>query len=274
MYPFLHLFGRYIATYYVCAATAGIVGFLLAAFTLRKKLPGAGRWILPLITVVSAIIGARLLNVLINPKGYGEGFRAWSLQYKNLSLMGGLATGILAILTFCLLARKDPRGILDAFVLPAASGIVILKIGCFLNGCCGGKSTKVPWGVEFPGNKNTTPVFDPLHIIVPSKNIVHPTQVYEIIGALIALVLALVLSRLMKKPGVSAAAFSGAFAVARWIVLPFRALSYPKYVIHILYPILYGSVALLCLAFVLWSARRRHVDTTEVGISSRKLDCQ
>ncbi|MBO4473508.1 MAG: prolipoprotein diacylglyceryl transferase, partial [Clostridiales bacterium] len=164
--------------------------------------------------------------------------------------------------------------VLDAFVMPAACGIVILKIGCFLNGCCGGKSTKMPWGVEFSGGKQSYGPGDLAKMFSASKNLVHPTQVYEIIGALIALVLALVLSRLMKKPGVSAAAFSGAFAVARWIVLPFRALSYPKYVIHILYPILYGSVALLCLAFVLWSARRRHVDTTEVGISSRKLDCQ
>ena len=36
MYPFIHLFGKTIASYYVCAALAGIVGFLLAAHMLGR----------------------------------------------------------------------------------------------------------------------------------------------------------------------------------------------------------------------------------------------
>ena len=283
MYPFLHIFGINISTYYVCAALAGIVGFLLAAHALSRPartlagaprvgaggsaaapegtdfrpepepvVPGAWRWFLPLIAEVLAVIGARLFNVLINPSNYGEDFHAWTFMYSRLSLIGGLALGLVGILAYCLIAKKDPRPVFDAFVLSAGCGIVILKIGCFLNGCCYGKSTKLPWGMEFPSNKSAYASIDPLGIFSSGKHIVHPTQLYEILGALIALGLALLLKKHLGAGG-SAAVFAAAFSIARWIVLPYRVLGYPKYVITTLYPILYGGTALLCIGYAVWS---------------------
>ena len=273
MYPFLHIFGINISTYYVCAALAGIVGFLLAAHALSRPVralagapdvgaygsssqepvvPGAWRWFLPLIAEVLAVIGARLFNVLINPSNYGENFHAWTLTYSHLSLIGGLALGLIGILAYCLIAKKDPRPVFDAFVLPAGCGIVILKIGCFLNGCCYGKITKLPWGMEFPSNESAYASIDPLGIFSSGKHIVHPTQLYEILGALIALGLALLLKKHLGAGG-SAAVFAAAFSIARWIVLPYRVLGYPKYVITTLYPILYGGTALLCIGYSVWS---------------------
>ena len=37
------------------------------------------------------------------------------------------------------------------------------RLGCFLNGCCGGKECHLPWAVHFPGHEEAT----------------HPTQLYE-----------------------------------------------------------------------------------------------
>ncbi len=279
MYPFLHIFGINISTYYVCAALAGIVGFLLAAHALSRPVRsaagaapvasgvnapegtdfrpepvvnGAWRWFLPLIAEVLAVIGARLFNVLINPSNYNENFHAWTLTYSHLSLIGGLALGLAGILIYCLIAGKDPRPVFDAFVLPAGCGIVILKIGCFLNGCCFGKSTKLPWGMEFPSNESAYASIDPLGIFSSGKHIVHPTQLYEILGALIALGLALLLKKHLGAGG-SAAIFAAAFSIARWIVLPYRVLGYPEYVINTLYPILYGGTALLGIGYAVWS---------------------
>jgi len=43
--------------------------------------------------------------------------------------------------------------------------LAIARVGCFLNGCCGGKPSGLPWAVTFPGS--VTPV--------------HPVQIYELI---------------------------------------------------------------------------------------------
>lgn len=302
MYPFLHLFGHVAASYYVCAAMAGILGFLLAACTLRKKVPAIWCVALPLLSVVFAIVGARLLNVLINPKGYGEGFRPWTMSYKNLSLMGGLALGLLAIVIFCRIGKLRTLEVLDAFVLPSACGIVILKVGCFLNGCCGGKDTKMPWGIDF--SRGEKQYLDPFHMIPAAKHIVHPTQLYEILCAVLALVLAMVAGHLLREkrwirtgggaseeslnesggtalddppvqavrviPGVQAATFASAFAIGRWIVLPYRALAYPKHVITTLYPIFYGTIALLGLGFVIGQILRTRRMHAEKGSESEE----
>lgn len=256
MYPFLHIFGTSISTYYICAALAGVMGFLLAARALEKSdtaiSSGVWKWILPLVAEVLAVIGARLFNVLINPSNYGKDFHAWTFTYSHLSLIGGLALGLLGILICCLITRQDPRPVFDCFVLPAGCGIMILKLGCFLNGCCFGKSTKLPWGMEFSTNTSSYASIDPLGILSSAKSIVHPTQLYEILGALIALGLALILKKHLGAGG-SAAVFAAAFSIARWIVLPYRVLGYPKYVIHTLYPILYGGTALFCIGYAVWS---------------------
>ena len=279
MYPFIHLFGKTIASYYVCAALAGIVGFLLAAHMLgrlnkkeNKDLPSGGRspclwcFLLPAAMEVLAVIGARLLNVVLNPDVYKKGFSVFSISYRQLSLMGGLILGLLGILLFCAIWKKDPRKILDAFTIPCATGIVILKIGCFLNGCCAGKKTDLPWGMVFPGNDAQMKAQDILRLFYSGPVKVHPTQLYEILGALIALTLALLLQK-KAGPGGMAAVFAGTFSIARWIVLPYRVLSYPKYIIHIVYPILYGMITLLCLGYAVWStgAFRKEKNTPAVA---------
>jgi phosphatidylglycerol---prolipoprotein diacylglyceryl transferase len=50
-----------------------------------------------------------------------------------------------------------------------ALGLFFGRMGCFLNGCCYGRECSLPWAVRFPGLGN-----------VP----VHPTQLYEALGAL------------------------------------------------------------------------------------------
>jgi len=60
--------------------------------------------------------------------------------------------------------------IVDAAALPAALTVAIGRWGCFLNGCCSGVETTLPWGVRFPSD-----VFGFLR---------HPTQLYYSFGAL------------------------------------------------------------------------------------------
>ena len=252
VYPYIRIASVSIATYYIMAGLAALAGYAISEVTLRPILSRWERRLLPLIGEVLAVIGARLLNAILNPKAYTNGFHVWTLEYRQLSLMGGLVLGLLGILVFCLIRKKHPGKILDAFVLPCACGIVILKIGCFLNGCCAGKRTKLSWGIEFPANESMYRAADPLKLFTSGPHLVHPTQLYEILGAVIALVFALILKRWLGAGG-AAAVFGGVFSLARWIILPYRLLSYPKYILNTVYPLFYASIAVICFGYALWS---------------------
>jgi phosphatidylglycerol:prolipoprotein diacylglycerol transferase len=59
----------------------------------------------------------------------------------------------------------------DSAAIPAAFTVALGRWGCFLNGCCAGTETTMPWGVVFPGD--------------PSGALRHPTQLYYAFGALL-----------------------------------------------------------------------------------------
>ncbi len=128
--------------------------------------------------------------------------------------MGGLIAGTAVILLYCLAAKKHPGIILDAFAVPASAGIVILKFGCFFNGCCFGKPTDGPLGMIFPANELRYKYLESLPLITPASPRVHPTQLYEICGALLAIALAVLLEKRLRMPaGSRACLFSAGLAV-------------------------------------------------------------
>ena len=63
----------------------------------------------------------------------------------------------------------------DAASLPAAATLAVGRVGCFLNGCCYGTVSHLPWAVHFPGD--------------PQGLFRHPTQLYYSLGALVILIL-------------------------------------------------------------------------------------
>src|SRR5262249_22627471 len=120
---------------------------------------------------------------------------------------------------FALVARwrKIPvlaTGDLVCPVLPFSLGLI--RIGCFLQGCCYGAPASVPWAVTFTrlDGKVPTPLLDrPLH----------PTQLYESAFLLsLALVLALVQRRNPFRPGVLATLSIFAYCVYRLVADQFR----------------------------------------------------
>ena len=90
----------------------------------------------------------------------------------GLSFHGGLLGGILATLLYGRLHKLSFWVMADLLSPGLALGYALARIGCFLNGCCYGEPTKLPWGVVFPGI--TT---DPCH----------PTQLYSSLGSLLIL---------------------------------------------------------------------------------------
>lgn len=95
-------------------------------------------------------------------------FAALKFWQGGLTFYGGF---LAAIVTSVWVSRKKRMGILrvaDLIAPYTALGLAFGRIGCFLNGCCYGSPTDLPWGVHFPHRSGP----------------VHPTQLYETLGAL------------------------------------------------------------------------------------------
>lgn len=253
MYPIINILGQTFQSYYVCAALAAVVGLLLSYIMLRRLIPLGDALLLPLIIMIAALIGARMLNYMINPNAYQADFTVWTLSYRKLSLMGGLILGVIVILLYCMLARRKVLVILDAFVVPAASGIILLKLGCFLNGCCFGVPTDSAFGMVFPANAPVYEFVNSLPLLKSKSSYVHPTQLYEMIGTFIAVAIAYILTKKFKwKEGSVSALFAILFASVRWLILPFRDLPYPEEIVTAVYPGLYtGMITIGMIQFLI-----------------------
>lgn len=267
MYPYIELFGHTLQSYYVCAALAGVAGTVLSAIYLLKIRQGIWSALLPVFVSVSALIGARLLNFITNPRAFSGTFPVWTPSYRKLSLMGGLIAGAAAILIYCILRKEKAAKIADAFSIPAAAGIILLKLGCFLNGCCHGKPTDGPFGMVFPANASKYSFINSLNVVSAKSPVVHPTQLYEIAGAVFAITAAVVLTHTLKmKEGSRAAIFAGLFSAARWIILPLRELPYERQIVTAFYPCLYAAVVCFSGLFLLkyGSARKKRDSSRSV----------
>jgi phosphatidylglycerol---prolipoprotein diacylglyceryl transferase len=80
-------------------------------------------------------------------------------------------------------ARKHRLGMWRMADLAApwiAFGLALTRIGCFLNGCCYGKVSSVPWAVQFPDDSAIHQTQVDAGLIAPHAHtlLIHPTQLY------------------------------------------------------------------------------------------------
>ena len=107
-----------------------------------------------------AMIGAKLPFVLADWEGLLSG-RAWFDSGKTIVF--GLVGGYFGVeLAKWALAIRLKTG--DSFAVPVAAAIAVGRLACFVGGCCYGKVTSLPWGVDFGDGQPR-----------------HPTQLYEFV---------------------------------------------------------------------------------------------
>lgn len=140
----IHSFG-------VMVVVALLAGRWLAARLARSRgLPGEFFLDAAIPLYLLAAVGARLLFVILNwPQFAGSPAEMLAVWRGGMSFHGVL----LAVpVGWWMLRRRGlpAAAFLDAAAPGLALGYAIGRIGCFLNGCCYGASTAVPWGVAFP----------------------------------------------------------------------------------------------------------------------------
>lgn len=232
----------------VFALTAAVIAIKYYKLPLKKFLP------VLVIMIVSVFIGARLLyTILYLPKSIQPAEKIFTLNYSNFSLHGGLGAGLLAA---WMSLRKDKASFLvlmDILSPIAGSAAAISRVGCYLNGCCFGKVTAMPWGIRFP-------LFSSVHVIQYNTGMispisgplpVHPAQFYEIIGALISSVFALLILKKRMSPGYAAAFFGLVYSACRFIVFFFREFPYATQLSNFIRgPLTYGAAIIIFLIII------------------------
>ncbi|MBI4970890.1 MAG: prolipoprotein diacylglyceryl transferase [Candidatus Omnitrophica bacterium] len=144
------------------------IGVLAAIFYLSKQQPVAGlkqNQIIDLILFLTfvGILGGRVFYVLQHfdyyQKNPMEVFAVWQ---GGLVIYGGLIGAVVGLAIFCLIRRVNFFELTDLYFPAVSLAMAFGRIGCFLNGCCYGTPTHLPWAVKFPF----------------LKEVVHPTQIY------------------------------------------------------------------------------------------------
>lgn len=157
-----------------------------------------------LMILVLSIIGARLVFVLLLFDEYakhpGMVLDVWR---GGLSFHGGVLGGLAAVVLFGRWRRVRFDVLADLATPAVALGYAFTRIGCFLNGCCHGHATNLPWGIVFPENAARFPM--------P----VHPTQLYAAAGSLVIFVVLVKLWPRLHRPGQLFPAYLMLYSVLR-----------------------------------------------------------
>ncbi len=198
-------------------ALAFIVGMLVSFWYLRRQFVDAYVvFELVLAAAVGGIIGARIFYIVGHWSEFSskwwEIFEFWDVQ--GLVFYGGFIVGVLAAVGVVKLRGLSIGMVLDSGGLAVPAALAVARVGCYLNGCCFGKSSGLPWAVTFPAGTQATMGMPP--------NPVHPAQLYEMVMDLAILVILLAIYKRFRYRGEIMLTFIMFYAVVRFVLEFYR----------------------------------------------------
>ncbi|HUT45995.1 MAG TPA: prolipoprotein diacylglyceryl transferase [Sedimentisphaerales bacterium] len=133
-----------------------VIGFLFGFFLLGKlgrKISSNPQLItnLALYCLIAGVVGARVFYVVHHfdqmQRPLVSMFAVWQ---GGLEFYGGVIFAIPVIALYSRYHKIPIRRCLDIVAIALMLGLSFGRMGCFLNGCCFGKPTELPWAVRFP----------------------------------------------------------------------------------------------------------------------------
>lgn len=191
MYPILFKIGGYnIYSYGFFILLGFTFAALLAFLKIRKseiKISFENVADLFFYTVLSALVGSRLLFVFINFNLYrNQPMKIFKIWEGGLVFYGGFILAALVAIGYMMRHRLPVWKLADLISPLIALGLSFGRFGCFSAGCCYGKETSLPWAVVFKDPNSLAELNVPIH----------PTQLYE---AFSGMALFFILSKVEKK---------------------------------------------------------------------------
>ncbi|HPU01064.1 MAG: prolipoprotein diacylglyceryl transferase [Firmicutes bacterium] len=125
--------------------------------------------------VIGGLLGSRILYVLLNWEHYRENWKdIFFARFEGLTFYGAFLGGLLAVLLWCRWRKVSFFKFTDMAAPYMILGYAFGRIGCFLNGCCYGRISHLPWAVVLPEVDD-----------LPR----HPVQLYAVIGSIIIFII-------------------------------------------------------------------------------------
>lgn len=184
----VEIFGISFYSYRVLLAVSFVVCTLLAVRASESRadgvrlVPAMGIW-----AICGTLLGARVFYVL-QYEGLENYWNALFIWEGGLVFYGGLIGGTGAVAVHWWLRGTPFFQAADIVVPYLALGEALTRIGCFLNGCCYGALTSVPWGVRFPPGSVAYQAQLESGLVTagdPLAHACHPTELYMTAGLLI-----------------------------------------------------------------------------------------
>ncbi|MHB0999730.1 MAG: prolipoprotein diacylglyceryl transferase [Armatimonadota bacterium] len=170
-----------------------------------------------LISVLAGVFGAHIVSILLdlpfywqNPGeivGLWKGILSPSGGLRGLSFHGGLIGGVGAAYIYTRRKKINFTEMLDLCTPGLAIGYGITRIGCFLNGCCYGVPTDLPWGVRFDADALS-------HQLTPPS---HPTQLYAFGASIVIYMILVAVEKRRKFAGQVFLSYIAAYSVYRFL---------------------------------------------------------
>ncbi|MEW6382219.1 MAG: prolipoprotein diacylglyceryl transferase [bacterium] len=250
MHPILFKLGPVtIYTYGFFIALAFIAGILWASREARQLGENPERIMdLGFFITLAAIIGSRILFIFLNIQEYlehpGNIVKIWE---GGLVFYGGLIASILTGLFYLKKHRLRVWKYADILAPAIALGQGIGRIGCLMAGCCYGKETSCPWAIRFT---------DP-HSLAVLNVPLHPTQIYEAVGALLIFGLLLGLRKKKSFEGQIFWTYIALYSALRFVIEFFRGDEVRAFFWHTLSLTQVIGIALfLSSLYMLWTLKK------------------
>ncbi|ACV68404.1 prolipoprotein diacylglyceryl transferase [Desulfohalobium retbaense] len=215
MHPILVDIGPFtVYTYGFFVAAAFLVG--MAVSMREAKRLGLPHKIVPdlgFYLILSAVVGARLLYVLLAPKYFlAHPLEIVQFWKGGLVFLGGALAAAGTTIWFLRRREQPIWSWADAIAPGLTLGQAVGRLGCLAAGCCFGKECTLPWAITFTDPKSLAPLHQALH----------PTQIYHVLAGVAVYFLLLGTKRWQPKPGMRFAIYIMGYAVLRFVIELFR----------------------------------------------------
>ena len=165
----------------VLAGLALLTAFLFfRSFLRRMELSPEDFWSLVFLMALGAVGGAILFYAVLYNGGLANNlpFLIATKTIPGGSFWGSFWTVSACAYIYCRSKKIEFTRVADSIGLSAMPALAVMRIGCFLHGCCHGTPTALRWGVIYT---------DPRCAVAKSLlgKPLHPSQLYESLGCLV-----------------------------------------------------------------------------------------
>jgi prolipoprotein diacylglyceryl transferase len=188
-----------------------LAGVFAGAFAAQRSGMSADRFAIAItLLLIPALAGSRLYFVATRWEFYRrDPARIWRRTEGGMSMYGGFILAVPLSIPLLRLLGLPFGSFWDAAALTILLGMAFTRIGCFLNGCCGGRPSEAWFALSLPD-----------HHGIWRRRI--PTQLMEMAFAIVLFGAALALRNVAPFPGAIFCLVLAGYGAGRWVLESLR----------------------------------------------------